>query len=60
MVTGEDSADDPAYGFDPVKAGTPAQVASWLLMQPSLDQLSVVRDGGGSLWARDYLAKAAA
>ncbi len=60
VVTGEDSADDPAYGFDPIKTGTPVQVASWLLLQPSVEQLSVVRESGGSVWACDYLAAAVA
>lgn len=52
-----DHEDDPAWGLSPIWTGPLRQVASWLMVQDSLDGLSVVMDGRAAIWARDLLPR---
>ena len=52
-----DHEDDPAWGLSPIWTGSVRQVASWLMVQDSLDGLSVVIEDQVAIWARDLLPR---
>ena len=56
-LTGDDHADDPAPGIEPVYAGSIADVVTWLCARQGDASYSVVLDDGSATWADDCLSR---